>query len=424
MHTLLHMDYADILKKDIGELTQTIENDSEQLLQFYLLFLLSLMKNVLFVIGVIIVGLLTDVWIGLLLLVMLCVLYIVFRYINKVAQKRWERTKNEYQKLFSVFSKINVLMNEMMFINKEEYLKSILLKRIKAVFHSDLMSSMVSYELWMSTILGFGSVKIFVLIFGVLMNINLGVIYLFVYYIDVLNDPIEELRIQLENIPSTLESRYRVSNLINIKSNMSYGNSILNAPITTLNFHNVQFAYRNHVIFHNFNLTLTSGKIYGLVGRSGSGKTTLINLIARLYDVDKGEITINDKPISNYQKGELSKQIEYIGQNEIFMLSKDEILHYLHTSNLVNLKDIFDFDLSKELSLGQSQYVYVCKALCSEKSILMLDEIFTHMDNFKVQKVFDILKTQHKIIIIITHESEIMLDCDELIRLEDDTYAH
>ena len=243
VNALIDMDYADILKKDIGELTQTVENDSEQLIQFYLVFLTTLIKNILFVAGVIIVGLSTNVWIGLLLFLVICILFILFKYINKVAQKKWETTKNEYQKLFSLFSKINLMMDEMIDLNKEDYLMGILMKKIKSVFSADLMSSLVSYDLWISTILGFGIVKVFVLLFGVLMDLNLGVIYLFIYYIDLLNDPIEELRIQLENIPSTLESSKRVNSLTEVKRSMIYGDSLLEEHIVKVEFKNISFAY-------------------------------------------------------------------------------------------------------------------------------------------------------------------------------------
>lgn len=125
----------------------------------------------------------------------------------------------------------------------------------------------------------------------------------------------------------------------------------------------------------------------------------------------------------NYSKGELSKQIEYIGQNEITNISKKEIVKDFNNSDFVKSNEILDFNLDEELSLGQYQYLYLCKALFSEKSVLMLDEIFTHIDSTKVQKVFEILKNQNKIIIIITHESEIMSYCDEFIDLEDFGYA-
>lgn len=423
VNALLDMDYRDILKKDIGELTQTVENDTEQLVQFYLVFLTTLIKNILFVLGVLVVGFVTNIWVGIVLSAVLVILFLVFRHINHLAQNRWEETKREYENFFGLFSKINSMMDELVLLRKDSYLKEKLLKTVGSVFRADFLSSLISYALWISTILGFGFVKVIVLLFGVLMNINLGVVYLFVYYIDLLNDPLEELRVQLENIPSTMESEKRVSRLLDIKSAMTYGMQKLEKPIEKIEFVSVDFSYGTNCIFKKFNVSFTSGRIYGLIGKSGSGKSTLINLMARLYDKTDGIISVNGLSIAELQKGELTRQMEYIGQNEVTEISRYEIVDPEHKRSKKEIEDFLGFSLDENLSMGQFQYLFLCRALLTEKSVLMLDEIFTHIDAPKVKKAFQIFKDKKQLVIIITHEREVMNFCDELIDLEEYSYA-
>lgn len=397
---LLDMDYAEIIRKDMGELTQTIENDSKQLVQFYLVFISTLIKNLLFVLGILIVGIIADIRIGILLVFILITLFFVFRKINRIAKGRWENTKNEYQKFFTLFSKLHMMMDEMTLLHQENYLNQLLAKTMKKVFDADFLSSLISYQLWISTILGFGIVKIFVLLLGVFANMDMGLVYLFIYYLDLLNDPVEELRIQLENIPSTLEASKRVGQLLETKTSMLYGTRELEEKITNISFIQAGFSYDKKCIFKDFNICFEAGKIYGLIGKSGSGKSTLINLLARLYDVNSGRIEVNKIPISDLKKGELSRQIEYIGQNEQAELTNKEML-----------------------SKGQKQYLSLLKALSSDKQVLMLDEIFTHIDAEKVKSAFKTFAKKKQIIIVITHEKEVMKFCDQLIDLEEDSYA-
>lgn len=424
VEVLITMDYSDIVKKDIGELTQTVENDSEQLIQFYMVFLTILIKNVLIVFGVLCVGMATGIWIGGLLCFVIIALFFVFRFINQLAKKRWKDTKNEYQNFFYVFSKSIEMMDEMNLLHNDVFLKRNFINAMNKVFNAEFMSSLISYDLWLSTIFGFGLIRIIILISGVVLHLNPGVVYLFIYYIDMLNDPIEELRIQLENIPSTMESSFRVERLLNCATKMKYGDKMLNDKIQKIEFEGVSFGYNRGYVFKNLNLSFESGKVYAIIGQSGSGKSTLINLIARLMDVKEGTIKVNGIPISYFQKGELNKQMEYIGQNEETRVSKMEIVDPYNQKSKKEIEDFIGFSLDKDISMGQHQYLYLCRALLSDKSLLMLDEVFTHIDKAKAENAFRKFSKKNQIILIITHEKEIMQYCDEIINLEDITYAY
>lgn len=419
LHSLIHMDYEDILKRSVGECTQIVENDSTQLIDFYLVLLMTLIKDTLFLVGVIIIAYLKSWTIGAVLTIMIVALFIVFQFINKIAETKWAKTKQTYQELFDTFSTTYLMMNELKGIHKESYLERKLNQYIHSAFHADLLSGLISYQLWISTIFSFGILKFFILLIGCLKGLNLSFIYLFVYYLDLLDDPIYELRTQMENLPSLKKSKERVMYLLDIQSKLHFGHKILNQKIKEIELSDVCFGYDENLVLNHCSLKLEKGKIYGLVGPSGSGKSTLINLIAHLYEPQSGTIYINGVDLNDYQQNQVMKEMEYVGQNEKDSKNYEEIVNPKKEYSLSIIENQLGYSLNQELSKGQVQYLYLCRALMSKKSVMVLDEVFSSIDMDKIEDAFCQFKKMDKIILVITHEKEIMYLCDSILSMED-----
>ncbi|MGD9569473.1 MAG: ATP-binding cassette domain-containing protein [Sedimentibacter sp.] len=434
----IDMDYENITKQNIGRLTQIIENDTEQLVRFYVLFVAVLLKDIFFVLGVIVIAIRANIAIGALILLTSILLFYVFNFINKKSEVAWEQTKNAYQDFFAIFSEVLMIIEEFSWINQENYLLSYLQKAIRKLFQADFVSSYVSYKLWIASILSFGFIKSAVLLIGSLPFIygemDAGTIYLFIYYIDMLTDPIEELRIQLEDIPAVKESTKRICSILEIQDHLKYGNKVLSNRVHSIEMVNVNFSYDEHSVFNNFSFKFITSNIYGLVGKSGSGKSTLINLITRLYDVDSGEILVNEISIKDFAQGEINSEIEYIGQNEVLYNKDYTVKEFIDPKNIYPNHIINEFmeeyicssmklddSIScVNLSSGEEKTLILLKALLSQKSVILLDEIFSGIDYVKIEKALNTLKETSKITIVITHEKEVMELCDDIIALEED----
>lgn len=417
--SLVHMDYEDILKRSVGECTQTVENDSTQLIDFYLVLLMTLIKDSLFLVGVIVIAYLKSWAIGLVLTIMIVALFVAFQFINKIAETKWAKTKQAYQELFDTFSTTYLMMNELKGIHKESYLEKKLNQYISSAFHADLLSGLISYQLWISTIFSFGILKFFILLIGCLKGLNLSFIYLFVYYLDLLDDPIYELRTQMENLPSLKKSKERVMHLLDIQSKLHYGNEVLHEKIQEIELSDVCFGYDENLVLNHCSLKLEKGNIYALVGPSGSGKSTMINLISHLYEPQSGTIYINDVALNNYRQNQVMKEMEYVGQNEKDTKNYEEIVNPKNEFSLSTIEEQLGYSLKQELSKGQVQYLYLCRALMSKKSVMILDEVFSSIDMDKIEDAFSRFKQMDKIILVITHEKEIMNLCDSMISMED-----
>lgn len=437
INRVLDVDYAQIRKCNIGSLTQTIENDAEQFVQFIVLLVGILLKDVLFILGIVAIAVRVHLALGLLILIISSLMFYAFNRINEKSKSAWEETKNANQAFFTTFAEALSTMEEFLYIHQEDYLKSYLFRSMNRLFGADFISSYVSYRLWIVSIISFGFIKAFILLIGTITfstgSITPGTIYLFIYYIDMLNDPMEELRIQLQAIPAVSESIKRIKLILDMKNQLIYGDETLKDPIDVIEIKDMRFSYDEENIYKDFNQKFDKGKVYGLIGASGSGKSTLINLITRLYDTKEGNIFINKIPIQRFEKGAINKEIQYIGQNELLQNKNNTIRELLTVDNKnINegeLAEILDCNLpgvksidkpisALGLSPGESRTLIMIRALLSNESVLLLDEIFSGVDTEKVESILKIIKNQNKLIMIITHEQEIMNLCDEIIDLE------
>ncbi|MFW9987658.1 MAG: ABC transporter ATP-binding protein [Candidatus Odinarchaeota archaeon] len=186
-------------------------------------------------------------------------------------------------------------------------------------------------------------------------------------------------------------------------------------PISNLkgdiNFENVSFGYTpDHRILKNVTFKIPSGKKLAILGTTGSGKSTIINLIPRFYEVNEGNIKIDQNDIKNYLIADLRKNIGIVSQ-ETFLFnksiagniaygnenaSKEEIIEAAKIADLhdfiVNLPKGYDTIVGERgtrLSGGQKQRLSIARALLTHPKILILDDSTSSIDvetEYKIQQ--------------------------------------
>lgn len=209
-----------------------------------------------------------------------------------------------------------------------------------------------------------------------------------------------------------------------------------------IKFENIDFAYPNKpLLFHDFNLSIESGKKIGLVGKSGSGKSTLVKLLARYYDLSEGKITINGKDIARVTQNSLRKNIAFIPQDPL--LFNRSLMENIRYGN-VNATDKEVIEAAKEaycdifikdlpngyqtivgdkgvlLSGGERQRIAIARAILSKAPILVLDEATSALDSESeayIQKSLAQLM-QGKTVIAIAHRLSTLKNMDEIAVLQ------
>lgn len=193
-----------------------------------------------------------------------------------------------------------------------------------------------------------------------------------------------------------------------------------------LQVQNISFGYTEKIIIQNVDFTIPKGQNVAILGESGCGKSTLLKLIYGMYDLNEGQIFYNEKeilgpkynlipgmPFMKYLAQDFDLMpYETVAENVGKFLSNGFLpLKKLRVQELLEMVEMEEFATvkAKFLSGGQQQRVALAKVLALEPEILLLDEPFSHIDNFRKnalrRNLFAYLKKKGITCFIATHDS-------------------
>ncbi len=192
-----------------------------------------------------------------------------------------------------------------------------------------------------------------------------------------------------------------------------------------LKVENISFGYTEKEVLENISFTADKGDYIAVIGESGCGKSTLLEIIYGLLHIDKGAVYWNNEKLlgPNFylipgedfmkylpQDFDLMPYItvaENVGKN-ISSLDRNKQNRIIELLEVVDMSD-FKHTLVKNLSGGQKQRVAIAKVLAKEPEVLLLDEPFSHIDNFRKNKLrrnlFRHLKSKNITCIVATHDA-------------------
>lgn len=221
----------------------------------------------------------------------------------------------------------------------------------------------------------------------------------------------------------------------------------LNVTSGDINFDHVRFHYgKGHGVMDDFNLHIKPGEKVGIVGRSGAGKSTLVNLLLRFYDVEGGEVRIDDKPINKVQQDSLRANIGMVTQDTSLLhrsvrdnilygrpdASEDDLMKAIREAHCEEF--IADLSDSKgrtgldahvgergvKLSGGQRQRIAIARVMLKDAPILILDEATSALDseveNAIQENLYKLM--QGKTVIAIAHRLSTIAAMDKLVVMD------
>ena len=170
----------------------------------------------------------------------------------------------------------------------------------KAGIKTDIFSGVMGPIMNCIGNIGFVIIAAFGGYFSVNGLISVGVISAFIVYAKQFSRPINEIAQVYGQLQTAIAGAERVFSVLDEANEDHAGAELVKEENATVHFKNVCFSYDSeHYVIKDFSLTVPSGKKIALVGATGSGKTTIVNLLMRFYDIDSGEITINDQNIQD-----------------------------------------------------------------------------------------------------------------------------
>jgi len=212
----------------------------------------------------------------------------------------------------------------------------------------------------------------------------------------------------------------------------------------SIQFNNISFSYKNDKVIKEFSFELEKGKTLALVGQSGSGKSTIANLVNRFYDINLGEISIDNINIKDVTKKSLRNLIGLVTQDSILFndtiknnliiaknnATDEEVISALKIANAWEfVKDLEQGiyhnvgDSGNKLSGGQKQRISIARAVLKNPPIMVLDEATSALDTESEKLVQDALEKmmKNRTSIVIAHRLSTIKNADYIIVLNKGT---
>ena len=319
------------------------------------------------------------------------------------------------------------------YIRREKHLISKCIK-LDLIISGNITISRVLSSLITISIYGYGGFKI---IKG---KMSIGDLIAFQQYTGMLIGPCINVIRSNTKIQQSLVSINRIFNILDEPITIKHNNKgkILKDNFKgDIVFDEVTFSYDEYKTLENMNIRFERGKTTAIVGSSGCGKSTIVNLLFRLWDVQEGNIMIDNINIKEYKLRHLRKNISIVTQD--LLLFDDSILNNLTLGNkniskeyvddICNRVDIYNFinelpngfdtiigEKGVKLSGGQKQRVAIARALISKSSIIIFDEATSALDNISQKTILENINDllENKTVIVIAHRLSTIKNADKI----------
>lgn len=276
-------------------------------------------------------------------------------------------------------------------------------------------------------------------------SISIGTIQLFINLSRQLTRPINELAQQFSTIQSAIAGAERIFDVMDQQIENDTGTLFMPQSNVKgdVELRNVNFGYNpDKFILKDFSIEVKTGQKIALVGPTGAGKTTVVNLLTRFYDIESGNIFLDDINICNIKKDELRRSIGIVLQDTVLFTgtirdnirygrlnaSDEEIKQAAVTANadgfISRLRDGYDTELSESggnLSQGQRQLISIARAVLADPKILILDEATSSVDTrteMHIQRAMQELM-KNRTCFIIAHRLSTIRNADNILVIND-----
>ena len=275
-------------------------------------------------------------------------------------------------------------------------------------------------------------------------DISIGTLFLFITMSGLLFRPLRQIADRFNTLQMGMVA---VDRIFSIFENDSIINETGDIDKTNfkgkIDFRNVRFSYISNIeVLKGISFSVKPGETLAIVGPTGSGKTTIINLISRLYNLNSGQINIDDRSINEYKLNCLRSNIGVILQ-DVFLfadtiqnnvtlfdenISKDEVINSAKELGIhefiMSLPENYNFNVQERgntLSAGQKQLIAFMRVLIKNPDILILDEATSSIDSYSEDLTKNATKkiTKNKTSIIIAHRLATIEAASTIIYMED-----
>ncbi|MEW9182082.1 ABC transporter ATP-binding protein [Bacillus mycoides] len=275
-------------------------------------------------------------------------------------------------------------------------------------------------------------------------TLQVGAILAFINYLNIILMSLMSISMVFIQIARAFPSADRVQQVLHTEVDITTEGDVYEPKQVggNVEFKNVSYSYtkNNEYVLKDISFTVRKGEKIGIIGSTGSGKSTLAKLLPRLYDVDQGEICIDDVNVKAYDLQKLRASIGFVPQKALlFSGSLEENLRYgkedatydelelasssaCATEFINKLEDSYEYNLTQgatNLSGGQKQRISIARALVRKPSILVLDDSTSAVDAKSEAVIQEALRTRYSgtTTFLIASKISSIIDADKILVL-------
>lgn len=282
-----------------------------------------------------------------------------------------------------------------------------------------------------------------VVLFGLYtFGMSLSQLIVFCGLLQLVYEPVKKFADENANIQRGVVAAERMFEVLHLKPDIEdhKGAGELSGFHSKIEFDHVWFRYQGEWVLKDVSFTVNKGETVAIVGPTGAGKSTIVQLIPRLFEVQKGEIRIDGKPLTAYTQKSLREQIAFVSQKPFLFFdtvaaniafgrnfSRDRIQNAAkraHAEEFIDrLPQKYDSMLAEagqNLSGGQQQRLAIARALVKEAPVLILDEATSALDSISELHIKHAIASLHGEVtqILIAHRLSTIEHADKIIYLE------
>ena len=274
-------------------------------------------------------------------------------------------------------------------------------------------------------------------------EVSLGTIFLFIQMSQMLFRPLRQIADKFNSLQMGMVAADRIFGILETESNIddkgTFRPSLLQGDIQ---IKNLEFSYiSGEPVLKDISLDIKSGETIAIVGATGAGKSTIINLLSRFYELDSGDIRIDNTSIRSYDLKTLRKHVSVVLQ-DVFLfadslynnitlfnpeITRDQVIQASKAIGvhefIESLPEGYDYNVKERgvmLSSGQRQLIAFLRAYLSDPTILILDEATSSVDSYTeeiMQRAIDKL-TKGKTSIVIAHRLATIKNADRIVVMD------
>lgn len=431
-----------------GDIMQRVINDTDSVADGLLQGFTEIVTGILTIVATIVLMLIMSWKLGLIVIVLTPISLFVAKFIAS-------HTFNSFKKQAEIKGEMTSFSNEMITNQKivlsykmeeeniENYIKlddALYKAGCDAQFYSSLTNPSTRFvnNIVYAIVATIGCLLI---IYNPESSFNVGILTAFLSYANQYTKPFNQISSVATELSNSFSSLKRVYELIDekeiVENEESIGTLEGNIKIDHINFGYLE----NQTLIKDVCLNIKQGDHIAIVGPTGCGKTTLINLIMRFYDVNSGNIIIDNKSIYDYSRDSLRDNIGMVLQDTWLFkgsvydniayakkdVTKEEVIgaaKKAYADYFINhLDNGYDtiIDDSDSISSGQKQLLCIARLMLKNPNILILDEATSNIDTrteLMVQKAFNNLM-EGKTSFIIAHRLSTIKNADQILVMKD-----